>query len=1529
MATGVDFEAPLVDACAAIRVALVPAGGIDGPSFRRLASYVRPLTALDLFAITHGTRSGTLRLRFVESGGGPSDWDDLYPQRRVRAIVGLCQSVTTSDVAGAFRTLTRRVETFPGTAQVRCFIFDPPGIDGGASAAPMSTEGMGAADANHIVVVPPCEHAADLRQHLERLLEDLGTELLRDLRAESETPPTLQSTPVDASAAAERSGMLRLLTSASARLSGRQIKRKADFRLMCGMALEARQGYERAIELLSRSGADAVWHAAALEGASAAALAALGSRRDALPSAVLGGVVPAALAPACAPAEAPSSAADGGGADGGGGEGGIEGGGGEGGVGLSEAYDDALAVARRRLEEAASLCVSRGGRAVEVAVEVGFRLARLVAESGERERARAAADVRDVMGTESGELPPPPSPWRARRLEASQKLQRHVVDVAIGSSETALGYQLQLRVALAAAAFSYELQQPRKAAFYMLDAARRYRDNYQWHAAHEVLLTVAPELQLGPLQWLQLNAPWRQPLPREPHAASQRAAPASAERAAPTVYRMVSVAGHAWSRLREVVLAMLLEASEAMADAPLCVSYALFTLRLLGAALPDAVQQRLLTLLTQAAYKLTPPIRAPAIGLPWLVSIRPLKLPPAHVPFMRRPASGSGGLRGGSRRGGGELASEPPAVFTFSPFEARRRRAASAREAARVVWVSGERLSAVATLANPLCVALRIEHLALHATVATVEADQAGTAPAEGSEGAEGAARRLHFTAFSRHVTVPALCPAMEVELCGCVEGDDETRQPRTGSGGGGETVLRLRGVEAHAYGVACIHPVDAEGLASTLPSSAYYGARKGESALRSGASARPSGLEAQCWVPPLPMKVPLTPPLPLLLAEGVASAIESCGRLHPGLRVSVSLPFVNGGALPVRALDATLRHKSASRLTESGGFVWYEHAPLDLYDESECDGAMRHNHFELGLAAARAQLALSTSHTLQLPLLFTAANEAGGACELDLQYDAIGHSEGGEGTSTPSASAASNTQPAARWARKLTLPLHLPVEPGLQLSPELVLERDVHASADVLAQCAESSRALASGHPPPPPASPPPASPPPASPPPSSPPPASPPLVSPPGALLLLHVRNANADASFELTCTVRPELSRTPNSCDLVWVLSPGESRRLLVPLRCLAEDRAHPLPKSAAMLDKYLRERVPAVTVAEATALRRAHRAKAALLSFLCLRWRRLGGRTNITGVLPMASVLLTSAQVDALHCPCVALSAHCSRAASSRTCADDPESQPHPRHTLTIRATNTSARTLEGLELCVRGRRRRTLCSTDASTTKGSSHATAADPAGHRSPDRSPVLASSRTPPVLFDAATPPRSRASSDSPIGSRAQSPRNSSEWIPRPTSPIANSAAPSLRNSSDSLPRAASPSPASATLELAASATTSTLRWEMAPAAKAHSSMGRSAGDNGGALVDGDADDAAFTDDDGNDSDGSVGVELSLVWAGATNAVIPTLAMGASHDHVLDVVFSEPGDYELGVECVAPSGGTVMPEGVVASCRLSHLKRN
>ena len=110
---GLDFEGDC-QSHACIRIALLPVGDMDGATYRRLASMVKPLGVLDLASITHNQRSGTVRLRFLEAGGGASDWDDLYPQRRVRAVVGLAHFPSERNLGQSFRSFMRRVAEFLG-----------------------------------------------------------------------------------------------------------------------------------------------------------------------------------------------------------------------------------------------------------------------------------------------------------------------------------------------------------------------------------------------------------------------------------------------------------------------------------------------------------------------------------------------------------------------------------------------------------------------------------------------------------------------------------------------------------------------------------------------------------------------------------------------------------------------------------------------------------------------------------------------------------------------------------------------------------------------------------------------------------------------------------------------------------------------------------------------------------------------------------------------------------------------------------------------------------------------------------------------------------------------------------------------------------------------------------------------------------------------------------------------------------------------------------------------------------------------
>jgi hypothetical protein len=1262
-AMSLDIEAPLHDLCA-VRIALVPVGGTDGPTFRRLSALLHPLTTLDVSLLSNGERRGAFKLHFVEAGGGISDWDELYPHRRVRAVIGLCHFPSSVELGASYGAFVQRGASLSSTALImRCFVFESP--ENGVIAD------LPSADNSRLDLIAPA--VADMRMHVKELLHELGAELLRDIRAEAETPPNLSAnltTPSDSgsTAAGTTSTFARLLSSATGRVTGRHQKRKADLKLLCGSTADARIGYEKAIESISRSGADAVWHAAALEGAAAAQLAQLAQAlRE---SSAAGGAAGGDLAA------------------------------------YGEAYDEALGLAKKRLEEACKLCAERGGRAVEVAVEIGFRLARLIGEIAERERGRLAVtdDIIAGGGPDAFGPPPPPSPWRHRRIEAQSVLQRRAYEQATGT-ETPLGLQLQLRVCLGSAALSSELGQHRKAAFYLLEAARRYRNTYQWRAAHEVLLVAAPQLQLAPLQFLQLHAPWRPPLPLEPRPSLAAAVGATF---GSVVLRMVDVNSQGWSYLRQVVLAMLLEATVALDDAPLYASYALFTLRLIEGSLPHDQQKRLVGLLTQAAPQIAPCMPAPAIGLPWLLRIKPLKLSNERLPHKRVVA---------------QKRSRPDFEFLTDPFSRARKAKAAALAALRVLWIRGETISALVTVSNRLCVPLYIDHVALHGTLVRATPDSATAAsptrdvaaPTKPNAGtADGLQANPRFVAFGQSVLLPEHCPGMEVELTGLVDG----------GAAGDEWRLLLHGLEVRAFGFECIHPVDSNGFPALLPASAYSPIG-GNQAGRSGELMTGTSFDRR-WQPPPPMDILLAPPLPLLSADPASLMVEALGELHVGQRVTIALRLTNVSSLHVRALRASLRPSGALPLTLAKGFKWYHHTPLSLFDESESDGAISCHRFELGVDAISAQLPLPPSQQLAIPIKLLVGTPADCACEVHIDYD------GGPPTGAVS-HPGSSLEEEAVWTRKLTLPLTLNLGRGLVLSPEVIVQSDpyrlyMEASrpltyrassaaaetspwASVFSWASGTAQGSASV------------------------------ATPPPGCLLILSVSNEHASATFELECFLGAHLTSHVSVGDVdlassrsaaaavaaasststsgaagggarTWLLAPGALHRIVLPICCL-ERTEHPLPSSAQMLEQFFkppdegdRSNRPAVALAEAERLRAAHQIKAMLLEGIQLRWRRQGERL-ISGVLPLTPIVLTNAQVDTLCRPAVSLCAQLCANGARPWVAPGPSARPLRKLLIRITAAADEAATSQ-LVVRVRGGRRGSERRTDGSaTTAGSS------------------------------------------------------------------------------------------------------------------------------------------------------------------------------------------------------------------------------
>jgi len=196
--------------------------------------------------------------------------------------------------------------------------------------------------------------------------------------------------------------------------------------------------------------------------------------------------------------------------------------------------------------------------------------------------------------------------------------------------------------------------------------------------------------------------------------------------------------------------------------------------------------------------------------------------------------------------------------------------------------------------------------------------------------------------------------------------------------------------------------------------------------------------------------------------------------------------------------------------------------------------------------------------------------------------------------------------------------------------------------------------------------------------------PPADIPMAHLAGCLLILHVSNLHKSATFKLESFLEAHMTTPHPDCECTdveqrqhfddgwhqeWILPPGESRRLILPIRCL-DVGTPPLPRSAAMLEHFISEHKPRMPPAEADRLRTAHHVKALLIQGLQLRWRRLG-QCGSRGVLPLTPLVIGDAQVTALCQPRVALYAQLLPAVPRPVVITNP-SMP-PIHQLVVRTT----------------------------------------------------------------------------------------------------------------------------------------------------------------------------------------------------------------------------------------------------------------
>ena len=176
MASGSSTAATL-QLTGAIRCSLLPVGSIDAATFRRLSALFRRQSLVDLYTNTHGAARGFLRLHFVDesvTNARSVEWQSLHAHLRVRAAVGICHCPREADLRAAYREFVARQQA-EGVTQTLVVAFEPElTADGGL---PDCDERM--------ILLPPCDEST-AAEHVERLVGDLASALLRGLRAEAE-----------------------------------------------------------------------------------------------------------------------------------------------------------------------------------------------------------------------------------------------------------------------------------------------------------------------------------------------------------------------------------------------------------------------------------------------------------------------------------------------------------------------------------------------------------------------------------------------------------------------------------------------------------------------------------------------------------------------------------------------------------------------------------------------------------------------------------------------------------------------------------------------------------------------------------------------------------------------------------------------------------------------------------------------------------------------------------------------------------------------------------------------------------------------------------------------------------------------------------------------------------------------------------------------------------------------------------------------------------------------------------------------
>eukprot|EP00908_Phaeocystis_cordata_P014056 Transcript_25161.p1 GENE.Transcript_25161~~Transcript_25161.p1 ORF type:complete len:501 (-),score=14.28 Transcript_25161:2198-3649(-) len=407
----------------------------------------------------------------------------------------------------------------------------------------------------------------------------------------------------------------------------------------------------------------------------------------------------------------------------------------------------------RRQEEATGLYFGRGGRSREMLAEAAFKMSRLLLLLGRHERQKVAdADGGDAVAAISAESDPSPSRWQRWRHYAQQVVGRWAYEACVAPANHsaadaaappsqrvastgagAVQPAVQAQICLAAARFSVELGQNRKAIFYLCELARVHSQAADWAACHSSLLQALPLLGLAVPHHALLSFALS-PIDAVPGpafcskthilamdagkilASAHSAAPATSRaQQAPCVHaRQVGGLGFGaadvdedgeivgcfsgmrdgWhSYFDDALLSALIDSSLLMRQPMLAAAFALYGLRTLHRRLSPTRQQQLMATLQRLAPPPPQCVRVAGLALPWLVRVTPLPLNTEARP----------------RRADVVASTCSPSIFIFSPDEARKQKAAATAAANEVVWVAGEKSAIELEIANHLDADMSVE----------------------------------------------------------------------------------------------------------------------------------------------------------------------------------------------------------------------------------------------------------------------------------------------------------------------------------------------------------------------------------------------------------------------------------------------------------------------------------------------------------------------------------------------------------------------------------------------------------------------------------------------------------------------------------------------------------------------------------------------------------------------------------------------------------------------------------------------------